>query len=162
VERGGGTVLYVSSGVIRPRGSRAERLSVICRELEELCARFAPSLASLEKSFVGDNVQTAFRLGEARGAAMVAAARCGVGVSEYSPAEVKLAVAGSGRASKLQMQTMVGKLLRVQGTLLPDEADALGLAICHAHSSVLASAVGAGSATVGRRSARSPRSWLRR
>lgn len=130
----GATLTRVASGVLRCKGERADRLARICDTLQELCERFRPLALSLEQTFVGANVQSAFRLGEARGAVMVAASRAGLGVSEYSPAQIKLAVAGSGRASKAQMQLMVGRLLAVSDALASDEADALGAAICHAHA----------------------------
>lgn len=128
-------VRRVASGVVRPRGTRAERLAAICRELGEICRRFQPDALSLEQSFVGDNIQTAFRLGEARGAVMVAAAGVGLPVAEYSPAQIKVAIAGSGRAAKAQVQSMVGILLAIEADLTADEADALGAAICHIHTS---------------------------
>ena len=124
----------VASGVLRCKGARADRLALICDTMLELCERYRPMMLSLEQTFVGDNIQSAFRLGEARGAVMVAASRSGVAVAEYSPAQIKLAVAGSGRATKAQMQLMVGRLLAVSESLASDEADALGAAICHAHS----------------------------
>lgn len=123
----------VASGVLRCSGERADRLAKICDTLQELCERFRPVAVSLEQTFVGANVQSAFRLGEARGAVMVAASRAGLLVREYSPAQIKLAVAGSGRASKAQMQLMVARLLAASEALASDEADALGAAICHAH-----------------------------
>jgi crossover junction endodeoxyribonuclease RuvC len=130
----GASLSRVASGVLRCKGERADRLARICDTLQELCERFRPLALSLEQTFVGANVQSAFRLGEARGAVMVAASRAGLGVSEYSPAQIKLAVAGSGRASKAQMQLMVARLLAVSDALASDEADALGAAICHAHA----------------------------
>lgn len=130
----GSSLSRVASGVLRCRGERADRLARICDGLLELCERYQPFALSLEQTFVGANVQSAFRLGEARGAVMVAASRAGLGVSEYSPAQIKVAVAGSGRASKAQMQLMVARLLAVSEHLAADEADALGAAICHAHA----------------------------
>lgn len=124
----------VASGVLRCKGVRADRLALICDTMFELCEQFRPTALSLEQTFVGDNVQSAFRLGEARGAIMVAASRAGLGVIEYTPSQIKLAVAGSGRATKAQMQLMVGRLLAVADALATDEADALGAAICHAHA----------------------------
>jgi len=124
---------HVASGVVRPRGSRPERLAAICRALREVCEQFIPEIVVIEQTFVSDNIQTAFRLGEARGAAMVAAAQAKRSVVEYSPAEIKVAVTGSGRAAKAQMQMMVGRLLALNGALAVDEADALGAAICHLH-----------------------------
>lgn len=133
VDGGARTVEHVASGVVRTRGTRAERLAEICDVLGDVCARFGPVALSLEQTFVGDNVQSAFRLGEARGAVMVAACRARLEVAEYSPAQIKVAVAGSGRASKAQMQLMVGRLLGVAQAFAADEADALGAAICHVY-----------------------------
>ncbi|MFN8642062.1 MAG: crossover junction endodeoxyribonuclease RuvC [Candidatus Binatia bacterium] len=160
VDARGGRLGRIASGVLRWQGARADRLAAICDALLELCERYHPAMLSLEQTFVGDNVQSAFRLGEARGAVMVAASRAGVGVAEYSPAQIKLAVAGSGRATKAQMQRMVGRLLAVDGALAADEADALGAAICHAHAgrsdTLLAAAAARGWGGRGRRT-----SWRR-
>lgn len=134
-------VRYVESGVVRPRGNRPDRLAAICSALDELCQRFVPDAVVIEQTFVGDNIQTAFRLGEARGAVMVAAARAARPVVEYSPAEIKVAVTGSGRATKVQMQMMIGRLLSLTTALVADEADALGAAICHLHRNGFAMAV---------------------
>lgn len=134
VREHGAQLTHVASGVVRLRGDRAERLVVLHRELCEICARFVPELLSLEKSFVGENVQTAFRLGEARGVAMVAAAQSGARVEEFSPAEIKIGVSGSGRASKSQVQFMVRELLKIDRELVADEADALAAAICALHA----------------------------
>lgn len=155
VEPHGHGICRIASGVVRAAGTRAERLAAIFAELCDLCERFAPTALSLEQTFVGDNVQSAFRLGEARGAVMVAASRAGLAVAEYSPAEIKVAVAGSGRASKAQMQTMVGRLLGTTEALAADEADALGAAICHVYAgrfrAVVAQATSWGGAGRGRR-----------
>lgn len=158
VEGAGSTVQHIASGVIRATGARADRLAAIHAELCAICARFAPAAVSLEQTFVGDNVQSAFRLGEARGAVMVAASQARLAVAEYSPAEIKVAVAGSGRASKAQMQAMVAKLLALTDAPAEDEADALGAAICHLHAgsfhAVVAGASGwGGSSGRGRRAA---------
>jgi crossover junction endodeoxyribonuclease RuvC len=144
----------VASGVLHCQGARADRLAVICDTMQRLCAQYRPSALSLEQTFVGDNVQSAFRLGEARGAVMVAASRAGLAVAEYSPAQIKVAVAGSGRATKAQMQLMVARLLAISERLAADEADALGAAICHAHAgrsdAVLAAAALRGWGSAGR------------
>lgn len=163
VEPLGNSIEHVASGVIRARGTRAERLAEICDVLGDICQRFAPTCLSLEQTFVGDNIQSAFRLGEARGAVMVAACRARLEVAEYSPAEIKIAVAGSGRATKAQMQAMVGRLLGVDTALAEDEADALGAAICHAHASRFASLLAAGAGAGGRSvtSRRAPRRLAR-
>jgi len=138
---------YIASGVVRVRGDRAERLATIYEALSEICAQLRSAAVVIEQTFVGDNIQTAFRLGEVRGAVMVAAARAKIPVVEYSPAQIKVAVSGYGRAAKEQMQLMVGRLLRLDRELAVDEADALAAAICHLHAHRLAFLTGA---TVGR------------
>ncbi len=132
---------YVAGGVVRPRGALGTRLAQIYEHTCRILTAFTPAWLSLEKSFVGDNVQSAFRLGEARGAILVAAAQAGIPVREYSPAEIKVAVAGSGRAAKEQMQIMVERLLALQEHPASDEADALGAAICHLHTHSFAAQV---------------------
>jgi crossover junction endodeoxyribonuclease RuvC len=134
IDQAGQRLTYVAGGVIRSRGQLAQRLMRVYEEAQRILSEFAPSCVSLEKTFVGENVQSAFRLGEARGAILVASAQAGVPVSEYSPAEIKVAVAGNSRAAKEQMQIMVARLLALSNTLAGDEADALGAAICHLHT----------------------------
>ncbi len=133
---------YVASGVVRVRGERAARLALIHEALAEVCERLRSAVVVIEQTFVGDNIQTAFRLGEVRGAVMVAAARANIPVVEYSPAQIKVAVSGHGRAPKGQMQAMVGRLLKVEHELPEDEADALAAAICHLHAHRFALRVG--------------------
>ena len=161
VEARGHALCRLASGVIRGSGARADRLAVIHVELGALCARFAPTALSLEQTFVGDNVQSAFRLGEARGAVMVAASQARLTVAEYSPAEIKLAVAGSGRASKAQMQAMVGRLLDVPEPLATDEADALGAAICHVYAGRFQAVVARAASWGGSGAGRGRRAWRR-
>ena len=160
VDAAGQAVEHVASGVIRARGTRAERLAEICDVLGDVCARFAPAALSLEQSFVGDNVQSAFRLGEARGAVMVAACRARIAVAEYSPSQIKVAVAGSGRASKAQVQMMVGRLLGIAQALAEDEADALGAAICHVYAGAF-NALVAQATPWGSRGGSGRRTWRR-
>ncbi|MFI5396788.1 MAG: crossover junction endodeoxyribonuclease RuvC [Candidatus Binatia bacterium] len=148
-------LVYVAGGVIRAHGALPQRLARVYEETQRILSEFTPAWVSLEKSFVGENVQSAFRLGEARGVILVAAAQGGVPVHEYSPAEIKVAVAGNGRAAKDQMQAMVARLLRLAGTVATDEADALGAAICHLHTHSFTVQVGAQSA--GRTKRRQPR-----
>jgi crossover junction endodeoxyribonuclease RuvC len=161
VERCGPALRHVASGVIRSAGARADRLASIHAELCAICAEFAPTALSLEQTFVGDNIQSAFRLGEARGAVMVAASQARLTVSEYSPAEIKVAVAGSGRATKAQMQIMVSKLLALAAAPVEDEADALGAAICHIHAGAFRAVV-AGAAGWGGNAGRGRRAGWRR
>ena len=163
VRAAGQRLEYVESGVLRLSGARAERLSRIFGEMRDLCERVRPDILSLEESFVGDNVQTAFRLGEARGAVMVAAATSGVTVVEYSPAEIKMAVVGNGRADKAQVQAMVVRLLSIAKRLVVDESDALGAAICHLHmgsfDATIARGVGFGGGRAGGRRGRTRGGW---
>jgi crossover junction endodeoxyribonuclease RuvC len=143
VDEIGRRLTYVAGGVIRARGPLAQRLVRVYEETQRILLEFTPAWVSLEKTFVGENVQSAFRLGEARGAILVAAAQARVPVHEYSPAEIKVAVAGSGRAAKSQMQTMVERLLALDSHVAADEADALGAAICHLHTHSFQAQVGA-------------------
>lgn len=146
VDEQGSRLVHVANGVIRCRGELPQRLQRIFVEAGRILAAYNPDGLSLEKSFVGDNVQTAFRLGEARGALLVVAAQAGITINEYSPAEIKVAVAGSGRASKDQMQAMVVRLLGLPQAPPSDAADALGAAICHLHSARFTARVAAGRA----------------
>lgn len=113
------------------RGSLSNRLATLAAKLGELCSEFAPQRVALERNFAGHNVMSALRLGEARGAILAAAGSHCVPVIEYTPATVKLAVTGSGRASKADVQTMVARLLSLPALPAADAADALALALCH-------------------------------
>ena len=134
VERSG-RLQYVGAGTVRGRRSipRAQRLAAIYQDLLLVLERFSPDVMSLERSFVAINVQSAFALGEARAAAMLAAANRGLDVFEYTPTDVKLSVAGYGRADKHQVKQMVGRTLMLNeaSELADDEADALAIALCH-------------------------------
>ncbi|NPV85976.1 MAG: crossover junction endodeoxyribonuclease RuvC [Anaerolineae bacterium] len=112
-----------------------ERLLIIYRKLSELLALHRPAYGAVEKLFFQRNVTSAIAVGQARGVALLALAEAGVQVNEYSPLEVKQAVAGYGAADKKQMQQMVRLLLGLQEVPQPDDAaDALALAICHLHT----------------------------
>jgi crossover junction endodeoxyribonuclease RuvC len=93
--------------------------------------QYEPDEVSLERVFLAHNVQSALKLGQARGVALLAAAEQGVNVHEYSAVEIKSAVVGFGHATKQQVQMMIGSLLRVAGRVPADAADALAAAICH-------------------------------
>jgi crossover junction endodeoxyribonuclease RuvC len=134
VEARGARLIRVAGGIARARGALAQRLASIAAEIDDVVLRWRPTALSIEKSFVAHNVQSAFRLGEARGAVMVAAVRRGLGIHEYSPAEIKLAVVGTGRATKPQVQAMVARLLGLENDVSADQADALAAAICHLHA----------------------------
>jgi len=112
-----------------------ERLLTIHTRLTELLRQLAPDCVAIENLFFATNVKSALKLGHARGVAMLAAVEAGVAVMEYTPAEIKRAVVGYGRAEKHQVQQMVKLILGLSIVPSPhDAADALAVAICHAHS----------------------------
>jgi len=124
----------VSFGVIRtdPGLALPERLGRLHHELEALIAELRPSAVAVERVLFQVNVRTAMSVGQASGLALALAARVGVPVAQYSPNEVKLAVAGYGNAEKAAVQTMVVRLLDLPGPPgSPDASDALALALCH-------------------------------
>jgi crossover junction endodeoxyribonuclease RuvC len=135
VERKAGAVRLVVAGTIRTRVGEPmpRRLLTIYRGLLEIIDAHAPQVMSLERNFVARNVQSAFRIGEARAAAMLAAAGRDLAVHDYPPNEVKLAVAAFGHADKAQVKHMVRRTLMLDPAceLADDAADGLALAICH-------------------------------
>jgi len=111
------------------------RLQHLYRELSALTEAYHPAEASVEELFFARNARTALSVGHARGVILLALADAGLPTYEYTPLQVKQAVTGYGRASKEQMQEMVRLLLQLEKTPQPDDAaDALAMAICHAHS----------------------------
>jgi len=132
----GGTIRFLGSGVIRPRNAQpfAQRLWQIFFNLRCQIEVYRPHLMGVERPFFGKNVQSAMMLGQARGAAILAAAEAGLPVQEFSPLEVKQAVVGYGRASKEQVQAMVQAILPLPGKVAADAADALAVAVCVGHS----------------------------
>ena len=134
VDESAPSLKYIAGGVIRARGSLSSRLNVVFDGIRKVLSEHQPACIGLEKTFVGENVQSAFRLGEARGVILLAAEIAGIRVVEYAPAEVKVAVTGQGRASKDQIQIMVSRMLGLTASVAADEADALGVAICHLHT----------------------------
>ncbi|GAB6875913.1 hypothetical protein JCM13210_06390 [Thermaerobacter litoralis] len=133
----GTTLVPVTYGVIRtPAGQPpAQRLAAIYRDLEELLARYRPQAVAVERLFLQKNRSSALHVGQARGVALLAAARAGLPVHEYAPHEVKQAVVGYGRASKAQVQRMVQTLLGLARPPVPDDAaDALAVAVCCLHA----------------------------
>jgi crossover junction endodeoxyribonuclease RuvC len=124
-------------GCIRPPSDLklSERYLVIFDGIDELIEKHRPHVLVVETQYVHKNVQSALKLGMARGAVMIAAKRKGLSVFEYAPTVAKRAVVGNGKASKFQVQRMVQSLLKLASPPQPeDAADALALAICHAHS----------------------------
>lgn len=121
----------LAMGVLRPRGDDPARLRQLYHGLGDLIATFRPDRAAVERVFHTRNVSTAASVGQARGVALLACAEAGVPVSEYTPTQMKLAVAGYGGADKRQVQTMVAVQLGLDGPPKPDDAaDALGLCLC--------------------------------
>lgn len=133
VEASGNAMRRIDAGTIRAKGDEIpERLVVIHAELQRVIDEHAPSVAAVETVFGGENIRTAIAIGEGRGVAVLSAAEKGLEVFGYEPATVKRAIAGSGRASKEQVQEMVGVLLNLAEAPSSDhEADALALAIAH-------------------------------
>jgi crossover junction endodeoxyribonuclease RuvC len=118
----------------QPRQPIQVRLLKIYRELSKVLSREKADVMAIEEVFHASNVQSALTLGHARGIALLVAAQQGLDVYEYSPLEIKSAVVGYGRAEKSQIQTMVQLLLKLPEIPSPDHAaDALAVAICHAH-----------------------------
>jgi crossover junction endodeoxyribonuclease RuvC len=125
---------HLNSGIIKPKNDILEnRLKIIYEEIVKLIQIHRPTDFSIETAFYGKNVQSAMKIGYARGVSILAAVHNGISSNEYSPREVKKAVVGKGAASKEQVQFMVRKLLNLgEEKLKLDESDALAVAICHA------------------------------
>ncbi len=129
---------YVASGCIRTgEGPFPERLGEIYRGLCEIIETHQPRALAVEEVFLARNPESALKLGQARGVAIAAGVAFGLEVHEYAARRVKLAVTGSGRADKTQVQHMVQVLLGLPGAPQADAADALALAICHVNTASL-------------------------
>ncbi len=125
---------YIASGTIRsPDGSFPDRLRKIFESVSEIVSEYRPAIVSVESVFMARNASSALKLGHARSAALCATFGFDVEVFEYAPREIKLAVVGTGAATKEQVQHMVVSLLSLDDHPAPDAADALAAAICHAH-----------------------------
>jgi len=134
IEESGSDYNCLASGCVRTHKDQdsASRLKEIHDFIFELAADYAPQALVVEKLFFSKNVRTAFQVGEARGVIILAAARCDIDLFEYTPLQVKQAVAGYGKAEKMQVQKMVQMLLRLPyPPRVDDEADALAVALCH-------------------------------
>ncbi|MCC7152136.1 MAG: crossover junction endodeoxyribonuclease RuvC [Rubrivivax sp.] len=138
VEAQGQRLAYVASGTIctaeAPRGDLPLRLKLIFEGVREVVQRYQPAQASVEIVFVNVNPQSTLLLGQARGAALAALVAGGLPVAEYTALQMKKAVVGHGLANKSQVQEMVRRLLALPTQPGRDAADALGLAISHAHA----------------------------
>jgi crossover junction endodeoxyribonuclease RuvC len=136
VDVDGSRLRLVECGVVQLSGDDfAARLKRIFDALGEVIEQHAPAEFAIEKIFVHRNVTSALKLGQARGAALLAAATREIEVFEYSPNEVKQAVTGRGHANKEQIQHMIRVLLGLREAPAEDAADALAVAVCHAHVS---------------------------
>lgn len=125
---------YVASGCIRLKeATLPERLNTIFQGVTQLVQQYAPDEFAIEEVFLARNADSALKLGQARGVAIAAATNQGLPVSEYSARKVKQAVVGKGSADKTQVQHMVKQLLGLDKSPQSDAADALGIALCHAH-----------------------------
>lgn len=135
IETEGHSLRFIASGLIKPniKNDLPQRLKVIDEEIEAIVSRFDPFTAAIEETFVNKNPASALKLGVARGVAMVVPARMGLDVGEYPANLVKKSVVGAGKCNKDQMGMMVRTLLPSCGDISEDEADALAVAICHAH-----------------------------
>jgi len=131
-----GTLTHVWHGalVIGGEATFPLRLKRIFDELCEIIGEHEPVEAAIERVFMARNPDSALKLGQARGAAIVAMVSKGVVVHEYAATEVKQAVVGTGRADKTQVQHMIGLILGIKGPLQADAADALAIAVAHAHT----------------------------
>ena len=136
IESEGSRLRYVASGTIKAETSDTLplRLKMIFDGVREVAARYRPDCASVEIVFVNVNPQATLLLGQARGAALSALVSHELAVAEYTALQMKKAVVGHGQARKEQVQEMVRRLLDLPGLPGKDAADALGLAICHAHA----------------------------
>ena len=139
-ENDDGSLLVVDYGVILTPAQypMPQRLKILYSDLKEIISLHRPESGAVEKLFFQRNVRTAISVGQARGVALLAIAEADLPVFEYSPTEIKQAVAGYGAADKYQVQQMVQALLELEQIPKPDDAaDALATAICHLHSARL-------------------------
>jgi len=145
IEAQGNRLSFVADGVVQPDPelSLAERLKTLFLEVQGLVAAYAPDECAIEETFVNKNPVSTLKLGHARAAAMLAPAVAGIFVAEYKPNLVKKSVVGAGHADKVQVAAMMRVLLPGCTLGSSDSADALAVAVCHAHhrTSVLRGAV---------------------
>ena len=126
---------FIQCGLIKTQtsGALSKRLAFLHEELSDVIRTHSPETAAIEETFVNRNPASALKLGQARGVLLAVPSLFGLEVFEYSANKVKKSVVGAGHASKEQVQMMVKTLLPTCGTISADEADALAVAICHAH-----------------------------
>jgi crossover junction endodeoxyribonuclease RuvC len=139
IDQDGNRLVHVDNGAI-VTGSTDDfslRLQRIYRGVAEVIASYRPDALAVEQVFFAKNVQSALKLGQARGAAIVAGVNVGLPIHEYTAMQVKLSVVGHGHATKEQVQRMVKALLNLPEVAQADASDALAVAVCHAHSANL-------------------------
>ena len=143
IQADGNRLSHVANGQLKTNSAAPlpERLADLAAQLEALIAEHRPEAAAVEEVFVNKNPQSTLKLGQARGVALMCAARAGIAVGEYAPSLVKKAVVGTGGAEKAQVHAMVSRLLPGAKIAGPDAADALAVAITHAHHLASARAV---------------------
>ena len=132
----GARLAHVAHGVIAPRDTLAfsERLLILFNAIAAVIELHAPDEAAVEETFMNNNAQSALKLGHARACCLIAPARAGLPVAEYAATVVKKAVVGTGAADKAQVGFMIRRLLPTAGDTTTDAADALAVAIAHAHA----------------------------
>lgn len=140
VAQDGNRLSFVGAGRISPSSDlpMAARLCLLAEGLQQVLSRHELSDAAIEETFVNKNALSALKLGQARGAAMLTLAQAGLDVAEYAANKIKQSISGYGHADKTQIQAMIGLLLPGSGKLAADAADALAVAITHAHHANIA------------------------
>ena len=136
ISKEGNRLIHIDNGAIFTQSAKdfPQRLEQIFTGLSAIIAQYQPDAVAVENIFLAKNAQSALKLGQARGAAIVAAVNVGLSVFEYTALQVKQAVVGSGRAEKVQVQQMIKALLNLPEVAQEDASDALAVAVCHAHS----------------------------
>lgn len=136
ITKQGNRLIHIDNGAIFTDKAKdfPKRLELIFTGLSEIITQYQPEVVAVEDVFLAKNAQSALKLGQARGAAIVAAVNVGLPVHEYTAMQVKQAVVGTGRAEKTQVQQMIKALLNLPEIAQEDASDALAVAICHAHS----------------------------
>ncbi len=133
VEKVDNRIICVKAGSISSGGKVPfyERIYKIFVSMTNIMQQYHPAEMAIEDLFFAKNVKSSLKLGHARGAALIAAAHCGIKIFEYTPLEIKKSIVGYGRATKEQVQSMVQMMLKLPSKLGPDTSDALAAAICH-------------------------------
>ena len=141
ISKQGNRLVHIDNGAIFTQSAKEfpQRLEQIFTGLSAIIAQYQPTAVAVENVFLAKNAMSALKLGQARGAAIVAAVNVGLPVHEYTAMQVKQAVVGTGRAEKTQVQQMIKALLNLPEVAQEDASDALAVAICHAHSAGIAS-----------------------